>query len=220
MKSAIWLPWMCLLACNRTGGAETTDRNSDPVAKRSTPRDADPPPSTPAMTDIHPEISWQEHEFPDAGLRLALVAAIEPERIDRYGDVYVRPGDRPGEADTRYLVQHAASFDLRVAVGGIATLETWRESAQLGETVEVEPPESVTACGLPATRQVARRRVPAHRTHTARAKEQTRARDKTSIAVALTIQGRPVLVEWTIDTDQRDRYRDAEDHFFSSLRCP
>lgn len=199
------------VACNRGGSG---DSNDSPGSGRT-----EPAPSADARAASLVEVTWAPVTFAEAGVRLDMVADVPPARIDQIGERYVRPGETDDEPDTFTLVQRAPPLFLRVVAGARGTLAVWRQPSQLGEVVEVEPMTRVIACGYPATRQVAHRRVARRYIHSNLGVTRTPARDQTSVAVAMTHTRRPIRIEWNIETPKRSWYRAQEAHFFSSLRC-
>lgn len=128
------------------------------------------------------------------------------------------------EPDFRYFVQSLAPVQIAARAGKGQDLASWRQihGAPRRATFGDEAP--ATLCGLAARRQEVM--VDADQAAGGFAGDGGRVveRDATDpptvhVAVSTVWRREPLLVVWSIERDQRERYRDDEAHFFASVRC-
>lgn len=156
------------------------------------------------------QLSWRRHALGAIGLEL---------------DVMDGPAVSEGAAgEILYAIQEEGGVKLRVAAGPGSDLAGWR-SGYAARAPRIGAESRLTVCGVPARRQEAEVAAESA-TGSVRGADGAIGHIDASkpavvaVAVAFAIAGRPVLVEWVVPADGRERYRAAEKRFFASLTCP
>jgi len=155
-------------------------------------------------------LHWKGHTVAPIGIALAAVDGA-----------VIAEGS---EAGLRYFSQTAGPVRLAVRAGTGQDLASWRRTiaARNRITAGVEIP--TTLCGVPATKQEITADGERIVGGFANEHSQIVERDMTEpttvhVAVAAVLRGEPLLVMWSIESAQRDNYRDDEARFFASVRC-
>jgi hypothetical protein len=155
------------------------------------------------------ELRWRRHRLADLGLEL---------------DVLDGPEVSEGSAGaTRYAIQEDRGVKLRVAAGAGGDLASWRGS-YAARSPRFWRESATTLCGGLAHRQEAEVAAESATGSFAGSDGAIGHMDVNrpavhAVAVAFTIAGQPVLVEWVVPAADRERYRDAERRFLGSITC-
>jgi hypothetical protein len=124
------------------------------------------------------------------------------------------------------LLQFAPPVEIGLWYGDGQTLDRWRAGAEsTWPGLSFAEERSVALCGVPGRRVEVR--IPAG----AAAEggfatpggelelRRVQAPAKTAVVAAFVHRGTPILLSWTVVTDQREALRAAEERFFASLSC-
>jgi hypothetical protein len=155
------------------------------------------------------ELRWRRHRLNQIKLEL---------------DVMDGPVVSEGAAGgIRYAIQEDRGVKLRVASGTGSDLASWR-GAYASRVTRFGSERRVTVCGRAARRQEAdvasESATGSHRAEDGTIEHINADRPAVfAVAVAFTIAGEQVLVEWVVPAATRERYRSAEKRFLDSLVC-
>jgi hypothetical protein len=176
-------------------------------------------------------IQWQQHAT-ETGLSFDVMLGVDTQTGEMSGNFYTRQEKRP--------------VTIAVWSGQGRTLDHWRRSQS--PKAEFGAESSIELCGQKATRQEAKipgatvqvggageslsnnvlKDLPGgpppepKAPTTAPSPADKKLRDipaRTVVVVGFEQKGTPILASWAVETDQREAFRKAEEHFFASLRC-
>lgn len=155
-------------------------------------------------------VRWRHHVVAPMGLA-----------FDTFDEGPVAEGVEPG---FHYFVHTAGPAQIAARTGTGQDLASLRAIYGPPRRASFGPETATTLCGAPAIRQeITVEEQPAVGGFSD-ARGRTVPVDKTDpatvhVAVSARVQGQPLLVVWSVHQSLRASYRDAEEHFFSSIEC-